>query len=70
MYKIVYVRNLWESGKRRAARNDDATTGGLIATQRLGMILLTYMNKYRDSHHSSCQHGECQQLAKHAVMRP
>ena len=66
----MYVINLLESGKRRVARNDDATTGGLIAAQRLGMILLTYMNKYRDSHHSSCQHRECQQLAKHAVVHP
>lgn len=66
----MYVKNLWESGKRRTARNDDATTRGLIATQWLGMILLTYMNKYRDSHHNSCQHGEGQQLAKHAVVHP
>ena len=58
------------SYRRGPSRNDGATAAYTIAAQRLGLTLLTYMNIYRDSHHSSCQHRECQQLAKHAVVHP
>ena len=47
-----------------------ATAGGEVADGKLGAVFLTYMNIYRDSHHSSCQHRERQELAKHAVVHP
>ena len=61
---------LQESERRRPALEGGATAGGIIATQRLGIAFLTNMNIYRDSHHSSCQHRQRQELAQHTVVRP
>ena len=56
--------------KRRPSRNDSATAGSTKAAHKLGLTFLTYMNIYRDSHHSGCQHGQRQKLAEHTVVRP
>ena len=42
----------------------------MAATQRLGVIFLTYMNIYHDSNQSGCQYGERQELAEYAVVCP
>ena len=58
------------SDRRRPPRNNDTTAGGMAATQRLGVVFLTYMNIYRDSNQSGCQYGERQELTKYTVVRP
>ena len=58
------------SYRRRPSRNDGATAACTIAAQRLGLTLLTYMNIYRDSHHSSYQHHQRHKLAQYTVVRP
>ena len=66
----MYVK-VWEkSDRRRSPGNDVATAGGMTAAQRLGVIFLTYMDIYRDSHQNGCQHRQREELAQHAVMRP
>ena len=46
----MYVKFWGESDRRRSPGNNDATAGGMTAAQRLGVIFLTYMDIYRDSH--------------------
>jgi hypothetical protein len=41
---------------RRSSRNNVATAGYMVATQRLGKVLLTYMNIYQNCYCSSCHH--------------
>ena len=66
----MYV-NVWrESSRRGPSGNDDATADGVVATQRLGVVVITYIIIYRDSHHRGCQHGQRKELAEHAVVRP
>ncbi len=66
----MYVKSLGESGRWRSPGNDGTTADGMTAAQRLGVIFLTYMDIYCDSHHDSCQHRQREELAQHAVMRP
>ena len=66
----MYVKSLGGSGRRRSPGNDGATADGMTAAQRLGVIFLTYMDIYCDSHHDSCQHRQREELAQHAVVRP
>ena len=70
----VYINNVCKNlrglERRRTPCNDDATAGGMVAAQRLGMILFTYMNIYRDSHHSGCQHGQREKLTENTVVCP
>ena len=42
----------------------------MTAAQRLGVIFLTDIDIYRDSHQNGCQHRQREELAQHAVMRP
>ena len=66
----MYVKVWGKSNKRRPSANDGATADDMTAAQRLGMIFLTYMDIYRDSHHNGCQHRQREELAQHAVVRP
>ncbi len=67
----MYLKNLLKkSCRRRSARNDDATAFSMIAIQRLGATLLTYMNIHRDSNHSGCHHRKRKELTQHAVVCP
>ena len=42
----------------------------MTAAQRLGVIFLTYMDIYRDSHQYGSQHRQRKELAQHTVVRP
>lgn len=66
MYKSLFP----ELERGRPSGNDDTTAGGLVATQRLCIIFLTYKKIYSDSHHCSRQHRQRKELAQHTVMRP
>ncbi len=68
---IIRVKKLLqESDRRRTALEGGATADSMTVAQRLGMIFLTYMNIYRDSHHNGCQHRQREELTQHAVVRP
>ena len=66
MYKSLFP----ELERGRPSGNDDTTAGGLVATQRLCIIFLTYIKIYCDSHHCSHQHRQRKELAQYTVMRP
>ena len=66
----MYVKVWGNSDRRRSPGNDNATADGMKAAQRLGVIFLTYMDIYRNSHYSGCQHRQREELAQYAVMRP
>jgi hypothetical protein len=66
----MYVKSLCESDRWRPSGINDATVGGITAAQRLGVIFLTYMNIYRDSHCSSRQHGQRQKLTEYTIVYP
>ena len=67
---MMYVKVWGKSDRRRSPGNDVATAGSMTSAQRLGVIFLTYMNIYCDSHHNGCQHRQRKELAQYAVMRP
>ena len=46
------------SGGRRPSRYNSAIAGSMTIAYWLGAGFLTYMNIYRDSHHSGCQHHD------------
>ena len=56
--------------RRRSPGNDGATADGMTAAQRLGVMFLTYMDIYGDSHHNGYQHRQREELAQHAVVCP
>ena len=58
------------SGGRRPSSYNSAIAGSMTIAYWLGAEILTYMNIYRDSHHSGCQHCQSQELTQHAVMLP
>ena len=58
------------SDRRRSSGYDDATAGGMITSQRLGMVFPTYMNIYCNSYKSSCLHSQRQELTEHTVVCP
>ena len=58
------------SGGRRPSRYNSAIAGSMTIAYWLGAEILTYMNIYRDSHHSGCQHRQSQELTQHAVVLP
>ena len=66
MYKSLFP----ELERGRSSGNDDTTAGGLVATQRLCIIFLTYKKIYRDSHHCSRQHRQRKELAQQAAVPP
>jgi hypothetical protein len=70
----MYINNVcksWgKSDRRRPPGNNRATADGMRAAQRLGVIFLTYMDIYHNSHQNGCQHRQREELAQHAVMRP
>ena len=59
----MYVKSLGGSGRRRSPGNDGTTADGMTAAQRLGVIFLTYMDIYCDSHQNGCQHRQREELA-------
>jgi hypothetical protein len=65
----MYVKVWCESDGRRTPGYNSATAVGMIATQRLGIAFLTYLNIYRDQH-NGCQYWQRQKLTQHAVVRP
>lgn len=58
------------SGGRRPSSYISTIAGSMTIAYWLGAEILTYMNIYRDSHHSGCQHCQSQELTQHAVMLP
>ena len=46
------------SGGRRPSSYNSAIAGSMTIAYWLGAGFLTYMNIYRDSHHSGCQHRQ------------
>lgn len=58
------------SDRWRPPSHNDATAGGVIAIQRLGMILPTNMKKKRDSNDSGCQHLQQLELTQHTIVCP
>ena len=66
----MYVKKRGASGGRRPSRYNSAIAGSMTIAYWLGAGFLTYMNIYRDSHHSGCQHRQSQELTQHAVVLP
>ena len=65
----MYVKK-GASGDWRPSRYNSAIAGSMTIAYWLGAEILTYMNIYRDSHHSGCQHRQSQELTQHAVVLP
>ena len=66
----MYVKVWCESDGWRSPGYISAIAGSMTIAYWLGAEILTYMNIYRDSHHSGCQHCQSQELTQHAVMLP
>ena len=58
------------SGGRRPSSYISTIAGSMTIAYWLGAEILTYMNIYRDSHHSGCQHRQSQEQTQHAVVFP
>jgi len=65
----MYVKR-GASGGRRPSSYISTIAGSMTIAYWLGAEILTYMNIYRDSHHSGCQHCQSQELTQHAVVIP